>query len=84
MAALDQLHDSLRAIPLPAFACETGPNPIPGAPCPEIPRLFQGYLNLGGLVCGEPALDRRFKTIDFLVMVDTQDMPAGIYRKMLA
>jgi putative hemolysin len=51
---------------------------------PEVPRLFQGYLNLGGLVCGEPALDRHFKTIDFLVMVDTHEMPAGVYRKFLA
>lgn len=84
LAALDHLHGSLRAIPMPAYACEAGPNPIPDAACPEIPRLFQGYLNLGGLVCGEPALDRRFKTIDFLVMVDTQEMPAGVYRKMLA
>jgi putative hemolysin len=49
-----------------------------------MPRLFEGYLNLGGLICGEPALDRRFKTIDYLVVVDTQEMPNGVYRKMLA
>jgi len=83
LAALDLMHPSLRALPLPEYLCETGPIAVLDAVRPEIPRLFQGYLNLGGLVCGEPALDRRFKTIDFLVMVDTNEMPAGVYRKML-
>jgi putative hemolysin len=84
LTALDHLHETLRAVPRPAYACETGPTAIVDAVLPEVPRLFQGYLNLGGLVCGEPALDRHFKTIDFLVMVDTHEMPAGVYRKFLA
>lgn len=83
LAALDHLHPVLRAVPLPEYACEAGAVAVLEAARPEIPRLFQGYLNLGGLVCGEPALDRRFKTIDYLVAVDTQAMPAGVYRKML-
>jgi putative hemolysin len=84
LAALDHLHPALRAIPLPGYACEAGATAVLDAVRPEIPRLFQGYLNLGGLVCGGPALDRRFKTIDYLVTVDTHAMPAGVYRKMLA
>ena len=39
-----------------------------------VPRLFQIYLRYGAKVCGPPALDRRFKTIDFLVMFDVFEM----------
>ena len=41
-----------------------------------IPRLFQTYLRFGAKVCGPPALDRRFKTIDFFVLFDAQAMTA--------
>jgi putative hemolysin len=36
------------------------------------PRLLRGYLNLGARICCEPALDREFKTIDFLTMLDLE------------
>lgn len=36
----------------------------------EIPRLMRAYLTLGARICGEPALDRAFKTIDFLTLLD--------------
>jgi putative hemolysin len=48
-----------------------------------VPRLLQGYLNLGGMVCGEPAIDRAFKTIDFLVLVDVEAMPKGLFQRFL-
>ncbi len=76
----DCLHPYLQASPLPGFECLAGTET---SPSPRMPRLFEGYLNLGGLVCGEPALDRQFKTIDYLVVVDVQEMPEGIFRKML-
>lgn len=41
----------------------------------EIPKLFGTYLRIGAKVCGEPVIDRDFKTIDFLVIVDTRSMP---------
>ncbi len=37
----------------------------------KIPKLFDTYLRIGASVCGEPVIDRGFKTIDFLVIVDT-------------
>lgn len=40
-----------------------------------IPPLFKGYLRLGGRICGEPALDREFGTIDFFIMVDITKVP---------
>lgn len=80
----DQIHPTLYAWPRPDYACEAGPLEILAAGIPKIPRLFEGYLNLGALVCAEPALDRQFKTIDFLVALDTHAMPEGVFRKMLA
>lgn len=60
----------------PAFAC--GPaseawKTAGGEPV-VIPPLFDMYLRYGGKVCGPPALDREFKTIDFLVMFDVEAM----------
>ena len=38
------------------------------------PRLFRTYLRYGAKVCSPPAIDRRFKTIDFLVLFDIARM----------
>jgi putative hemolysin len=38
----------------------------------HLPPLFQSYLNLGAEVCGPPALDAEFGTIDFLVLLDLE------------
>ena len=35
------------------------------------PRLMKAYLSLGASICSSPALDRAFKTIDFLAVFDT-------------
>ncbi|HZB43782.1 MAG TPA: hypothetical protein VE360_00990, partial [Pyrinomonadaceae bacterium] len=39
-----------------------------------LPRLFQTYLRFGAKVCGPPAIDRQFKTVDFFVLFDAQGM----------
>ncbi|MBN1527007.1 MAG: GNAT family N-acetyltransferase [Candidatus Omnitrophica bacterium] len=41
----------------------------------NIPPVFKGYLRLGGVICGEPALDRDFGTIDFFILVDMDSVP---------
>lgn len=40
----------------------------------KIPKLFRTYLRFGARVCGPPAIDRLFKTIDFLVLFDVEEM----------
>jgi putative hemolysin len=35
-----------------------------------IPKLLRAYLTIGAKICGPPALDRQFKTVDFLTLVD--------------
>jgi putative hemolysin len=40
----------------------------------KIPKLLRAYLALGAKVCGPPALDQHFKTIDFLTFLDLGTM----------
>jgi putative hemolysin len=39
------------------------------------PRLFRAYLEISARLCGPPAIDREFKTIDFLTLIDLQRLP---------
>src|SRR5262245_46326865 len=36
----------------------------------KLPSLIKGYLRIGALVCGPPALDREFGTADFFLLLD--------------
>lgn len=54
-------------LPVARFACALQPV---AAEAPGIPRLLAAYLALGAAVCGPPALDREFRTIDFLTWLD--------------
>jgi putative hemolysin len=61
-----------RTRPHPAFECplsDLASEPV------KIPKLLRAYLTLGAKICGPPALDREFKTIDFLTLVDLAKMP---------
>lgn len=42
---------------------------------PRPPRLFRAYLDNSARLCGPPAIDREFKTIDFLTLMDLQHLP---------
>lgn len=55
--------------------------PLAGLECPEarrperpfpVPKLMQAYLAMGAKVCGPPARDRQFGTIDFLTLLDLE------------
>ena len=50
---------------------------------PKVPKLLRAYLSVGAKICGPPALDREFKTIDFLTFVDLQKLPASARSKFL-
>jgi putative hemolysin len=36
----------------------------------KIAKLLRAYLTIDAKICGPPALDRQFKTIDFLTLLD--------------
>lgn len=58
-----------RTAPTAAFACAMRRT---AAQAPRIPRLLSAYLALGACICGPPAIDREFRTIDFLTWIDIQ------------
>ncbi len=70
-----------RTGPLPAFECSLEQL---AEESPKIPKLLRAYLSIGARICGPPALDRQFKTIDFLTLLDMKAMPALVRSKFLA
>src|SRR5207247_9556796 len=59
----------LRTSPRPGFTIPISAA-IPETPRINPPRLLRAYLSIGAQICGEPAMDREFKTIDFLTLLD--------------
>lgn len=54
----------------------------PSAMAPaELPPLVKIYLRIGCKVCGEPALDREMRTVDYFVVFDLEEIEPK-YRRM--
>jgi putative hemolysin len=66
------IEPALRTKPRPNFACRST---NASTPAPATPRLFRAYLDVSARLCGPPAIDRDFKTIDFLTLIDLQRIP---------
>lgn len=66
--------ESWHTVPLSAYHCPL--DQIAAAPV-RLPRLLTGYFSLGAKICGPPALDREFRTIDFLTVLDLEQLPPG-------
>ncbi len=82
-AAYKRLTPSLapsawRTRPLPSFECAMG---AVSPHAPRIPRLLSAYLALGAAICGPPAIDREFRTIDFLTWLDLESPALQALRK---
>lgn len=70
-----------RTRPLPAYECSLerlAADPV------KIPKLLRAYLGMGAKICGPPALDREFKTIDFLTLLDLETLPALVRARFLS
>jgi putative hemolysin len=66
------VEPSLRTVPQPGYTCQAAGGPVEVS---RPPRLFRAYLEISGRICGPPAIDREFKTIDFLTLVDLANLP---------
>jgi len=44
----------------------------------SLPSLIKSYLKVGAVVCGAPAVDREFSTVDFFMLLDVSKM-SGAY-----
>jgi putative hemolysin len=49
----------------------------------KVPKLLRTYLAIGARICGPPALDRQFKTIDFLTLLDLQALHPRVRTRFL-
>ena len=67
-----------RTLPRPGWEC--GEVVGPGEPA-LIPKLMQAYLSLGAEICGPPAVDREFGTIDFLTLMDIETIHPAARRR---
>jgi putative hemolysin len=70
-----------RTKPLPAFECPLDHLAEEHAP---IPKLLRAYLAVGAKICGPPAIDRQFKTIDFLTFVDFETLTPQARERFLS
>jgi len=81
-AALQEylVEPQLRTIPHPDFVMPLVP---PGEASGKVPRLLRTYLAVGAKICGPPAIDREFKTIDFLTMIDLKTLHPRVRARFL-
>lgn len=77
MAYLDNaglVLQDVRVDPQADYECYPPETPVDPDFEVKIPKLFRTYLRHGAKVCGPPAIDREFKTIDYLVLFDVAEM----------
>jgi len=66
-----QIDPSFNVTTQPGFQCAAQDDVLADREV-RLPKLFQIYMRYGARVCSQPALDRQFKTIDFLVLFDVK------------
>ena len=71
----------LRTKPQPAYRCDVVGAARADAEAAKVPKLLRAYLTIGALIGGPPALDREFKTIDFLTLLDLARVPKGMFSR---
>ena len=74
-------HGSVTVPPRPGYECvvDGAPPELEDGPV-DVPSLFRSYLRYGAKICGSPAIDRAFKTIDFLMLFDLGKLDERRYR----
>ncbi|AUB37058.1 Putative hemolysin [Nostoc flagelliforme CCNUN1] len=72
------IHPSILVDPNLQFCLELPPN-CPDSCNVEIPKILQAYLNIGAKICSLPAIDRQFKTIDFLTISNVAEFARWRY-----
>lgn len=83
LAANGYVHPSWHVDPQPDHVCAVDiEHSISTMPHVHIPQLMRIYLHHGCKVLGPPAIDRAFKTIDFLTILPIRDMEERVRRKL--
>jgi putative hemolysin len=71
----------LRTVPQPAYSFELRDGET--SEDAKIPKLLRAYLAAGAQICGPPAMDRAFGTIDFLTLLNLGRLPRGARARLL-
>ena len=94
-----RVSPEFETVPASAYACPseqegayTQPSPCRQDPSMErvaptqarVPKLLKTYLALGARICGPPAWDREFGTIDFLTLLDLKLLLPSARNRFLA
>ena len=66
------VRSDLEVLPLASIRCHAEQALIDAREDIHLPTLFRTYLRYGALVCSPPAIDRAFKTIDYLILLDVE------------
>jgi putative hemolysin len=75
----DHFHPSIRVCARPGFECYSQGFSERTHRSIKVPPLFRAYLRHGAKVCSDAAIDREFKTIDFLILFDIDAMDQKIF-----
>jgi putative hemolysin len=74
------VEQALMTVATPAFALPKVEDEVQVA---QAPKLLRAYLTIGAKICSEPAIDRDFKTIDFLTLLDLQTLHPRVAKRFL-
>ena len=69
----------LQTIPRPEHALPEMPTALGPV---KTPRLLRTCFELSAKICGSPAIDREFRTIDFLTLLDLEEIPARLRARL--
>jgi putative hemolysin len=79
LAASHLVETCWQTRPLAGWRC----SPLEGRGLvPPVPKLMRAYLTLGAKICGDPAIDREFSTIDFLTWLDLRALPVRTLQRL--
>ena len=93
-----RVSPEFETMPATAYVCPSEPEGRPAQPLaqPEnpalnnpppaqvkIPKLLKTYVAIGARICGPPAWDREFGTIDFLTLVDLRSISSSARNRFL-
>jgi putative hemolysin len=75
------VDEQVQLLPQPGF--ELGVSEVPDAEPIEMPPLMKMYIRYGAKIVGLPAIDREFKTIDYLIVLDINKVERETFRLFL-
>ena len=69
---------------MPTRAYELPPAVTANEVTVKVPKLLKTYIGVGARICGAPAWDREFRTIDFLTLLDLDQLTPAARNRFLA